>query len=318
MRIGVIVMFAACLLTGCAHLEFNQTVRQLEQIQRGDTRQSVVEKLGPPDMLDEINTQRAVAYYQTSAGPSSQAPVTKEMCTAVAYEFDQVVAVGDDPSERWKQEEAERLKQAEIAERERKAVERAEAARRQAEAARQEKIRALEEEVRPVPASNAALNLKLYRQLLALDPDQPRYRKKVDFYENRLEQQKKARQVRSVRKAKEKQRQAWEQARETRNHLLRQYTGNQTAEMAVHDMGKGTLYVWVKNVSGQIFTTHPDHFTLLDRDDNRARCDISSSLDSVLEPGSISHGKIQYDADVFPKELIFQNQIAGRISKSLE
>ena len=164
----------------------------------------------------------------------------------------------------------------------------------------------------------AALNLKLYRQLLALDPDQPRYRKKVEFYENRLAQQKKARQARSVRKAKEKQRQAWEQARETRNHMLRQYTGNQTAEMAVHDMGKGTLYVWVKNVSEQIITTHPDHFILMDKDNDRVRCDISSSLDSVLEPGSISHGKIQFDAKILPKELVFQNQITGRISKSLE
>ena len=86
--------------------------------------------------------------------------------------------------------------------------------------------------------------------------------------------------------------------------------------MAVHDMGPGSLYVWVKNVSRQIITTHPDHFTLLDNQNNPARCNVSSSLDSVLEPGSISHGKIEYSDAVIPSELVFRNRESGRISKS--
>ena len=183
------------------------------------------------------------------------------------------------------------------------------------EAERQQKIQTLEREVKPVPASNAALNLALYRQLLELDPDNPHYQKKVAFYEERLSRQQKARQEHAASAAKQKQRQAWERAREARNKALRQYTGNGIAEMAVHDMGPGSLYVWVKNVSRQIITTHPDHFTLLDNDNNSIRCEVSNSLDSVLEPGSISHGKLEYNDDIQPKELIFRNRESGRISK---
>ena len=156
------------------------------------------------------------------------------------------------------------------------------------------------------------------RQLLDLDPENSRYQKKVADYEARLARQDEMRLVRAVRAAKEKDRKAWEQARETRNKKLREYTGNGSVEMAVHDMGNGSLYVWVKNVSQQIITTHPDHFTLMDSNNNPVRCEISDSLDSVLEPGSISHGKIEYSDEIEPKELIFQNRESGQTSKSFQ
>jgi len=74
----------------------------------------------------------------------------------------------------------------------------------------------------------------------------------------------------------------------------------------------------VKNVSRQVITTHPDHFILLDSQGNRVACTISSSLDSVLQPGAISHGKINYNASVYPGELIFRNREAGRVSKTFQ
>lgn len=316
MRIGVIVFIAAVMLTSCAHLDINKKISALKRVQPGDSQEVVFNTMGPPDLRNDITDQRFVVYYQTKAGKSSGTPVTPALCTPIAFENGQVVAVGDDLTEPWTREEEERERRAEIAERERRQAEMGEAARQQAEAERQKKIEALEKEVKPVPASNAVLNLKLYRQLLDLDPDNSRYQKKVAVYEERLARQKKARQERAVRIAKEKHRQAWEQAREARNKKLRQYTGNGTAEMAAHDMGNGSLYVWVKNVSRQILTTHPDHFTLVDSNNNRATCKISDSLDSVLEPGSISHGKIEYSKEIEPKELIFQNKGSGRISKS--
>jgi hypothetical protein len=221
-------------------------------------------------------------------------------------------------AETWVREEEERLRRAEAAERRRREAQRAAEAKQEAEAARQRKIAALEKEVKPIPGHKAALNLKLYRQLLELDPGNARYQKKVAFYEDRLARQQKANKARADRDAKLKQLQAWNQAREERNKSLRQYTGNGIAEMAVHDMGPGSLYVWVKNVSTQIITTHPDHFTLLDNLGKPVRCEISSSLDRVLEPGSISHGKIQYSDAVLPSELVFRNRESGKISKSFK
>lgn len=318
MRIGVIVFIAASMLTACAHLDIDKNIIALKQVQPGDAQTVVFKAMGPPDLRNDITDQRFMAYYQTKAGKSRDAPVTTALCTPVAFENGHVVAVGDDLTEAWTREEEERIRQAEIAERERQQIEMAEANRKQAEAARQDKIAALEKEVGPVPASNAALNLELYRQLLDLDPGNSRYQKKVADYQARLALQKKVRQEGAVRAAKEKHRKAWEQAREARNKKLRQYAGNGTAEMALHDMGNGSLYVWVKNVSNQIITTHPDHFTLVDSENNEARCEVSDSLDSVLEPGSLSHGKIEYSRVIEPKELIFQNRESGRISRSLQ
>lgn len=318
MRIGVIVFVVACMLSACVHLDINKTINALKGIQPGDAQETVFETLGPPDFRNVISDQRFVAFYQTKAGNLSETPLPSALCTPIAFENGQVVVVGDDLTERWTREEKERIRQAAIAENERQRAEMAEAAARRAKAARQEKIESLENEVKPVPVSNAALNLKLYRQLLALDPDNLRYQKKVALYEERLTQKKKADEERAIRAAKAKQQQAWERAREGRNKELRQYTGNGIAEMAVHDMGNGLLYVWVKNVSKQIITTHPDHFTLVDRENNTVPCKIGDSLDSVLEPGSISHGKIEYSRDIEPRELIFQNRESGRISKSFQ
>ncbi|MDX2455707.1 DUF3192 domain-containing protein [Desulfosarcina sp.] len=318
MRIGVVVFIAAFMLTACVHLDFNKTINALKRIQPGDSQEVVFENLGPPDLRQDISDQRFVAFYQTQAGNLSGETVTAELCTPIAIENGQVVAVGGDYAERWTREEEERIRQAAVAETEQQQTEMAEAAAQRAKAAHQEKIEALENEVRPVPGGNAVLNLKLYRQLLALDPENSRYQKKVAFYEDRLAKQQKAQQERAIRSAKAKRRQAWDQAREGRNKQLRQYSGNGIAEMAVHDMGNGSLYVWVKNVSRQIITTHPDHFTLMDSENNVVKGEISDSLDSVLEPGSISHGKIEYSREIEPKELIFQNRESGRISKSFQ
>ncbi|WP_167527590.1 DUF3192 domain-containing protein [Desulfosarcina alkanivorans] len=315
MRIRVIVFIAAVVMTGCVHLDIQKNIDALGRIEPGDTQAAVFETMGPPDLRNDINDRRFVVFYQTKTGKADGTTPLTALCTPIAFENGKVVEVGNDLTDQWTREEEERQRQAEIAEKARREAKMAELARQRAETERRDKIAALEKKVKPVPVSNAALNLKLYRQLRDLDPDNSRYQKKVAFYEERLVRQKKARQDRAARKAKERQRREWEQARDTRNKQLRHYTGNGTAEMAVHDMGSGSLYVWVKNVSQQIITTHPDYFTLLDSDRNPARCEISDSLDSVLEPGGISHGKIDFSREVQPGELIFQNRESGRISK---
>ena len=318
MRIGAIVFIAVALLIGCVHLNVNRNLNALKRVEIGDDQATVLDTMGPPDIRTEINDRRFVIYYQTQAGKSTAAPVTPDMCTPIALEDGRVVAIGGDLVQTWITEEEERIRRAKDAERKRREAHMAAEAKREAEAVRQQKIAALEKKVKPIPAHKAALNLNLYRQLLALDPGNARYQKKVAFYEERLVRQQKASQARAERAAKLKQRKAWYQARDDRNRSLRQYTGNGIAEMAVHDLGPGSLYVWIKNVSRQIITTHPDHFTLLDNNNKPARCDVSSSLDSVLEPGSISHGKIEYSEAIMPSELVFRNRESGRVSKSFQ
>lgn len=318
MRNGAIVFIVIFTLLSCAHVELNRKIDALSQINPGDTQKEVLERLGPPDLKNDISSQRVIAYYQTQPSPLAGGSVTRDLCTPIAFEDGLVVTVGEDLTQQWMQEEKVKKRQAQIEARKRQQAEQARASRQKAEAARRKKIKALEDKVRPVPASDASLNLKLYRQLLELDPHNHRYQKKVAFYEERLTDQEKARKQRALRLKEARQREAWERGREARNVKLRQYSGNGTAEMAVHDMGSGSLYVWVKNVSRQIITTHPDYFTLMDSDKQAIRCKISDSLDSVLEPGSISHGRIEYDETHIPRTLIFENRESGRISKTFD
>lgn len=49
-------------------------------------------------------------------------------------------------------------------------------------------IARLEEEVRPIPASQVEDNLKIYRKLAVLDPNNSRYQKKVAYYSKKLEE----------------------------------------------------------------------------------------------------------------------------------
>lgn len=318
MRNGAIVFIAMVALIGCAHLDINRKVNALSRIGIGDSQKDVFQSVGMPDLRHDITENRVVAFYQTQPKRSAGDPLTTELCTPVSFENGKVVAVGEDLTPQWNREVEAKKRQAEIDALKRQKAENARAARQQAEKARREKIKALEKEVRPVPVSNAALNLKLYRQLRELDPHNPRYQKKVAFYEKRLAMQEKSRQEQALRREKARQREAWENSRQARNVRLRQYSGNGTAEMAVHDMGNGSLYVWIKNVSSQIITTHPDYFTLIDENDDAVPCKISDSFDSVLEPGSISHGRIEYDKTVIPKALIFENRETGRVSKTFE
>ncbi|MFO7643100.1 MAG: hypothetical protein R6W95_01840 [Desulfosarcina sp.] len=317
-RISVLLTLAGLLLTGCAHLENQKQFQALQQVQPGDTEAMVVERVGAPDRRTDITPARFVVFYQNRPSRSSDEPLEQADYTPIAFENGKVVAVDQDLTERWTREEAQRLRQSEMAEREQRRVEQERAARLEAAAARQKKIEALEAEVRPIPASNAAENLRLYRQLLELDPDNPRYRERVGLYEARLAQQEAVRRDRAERAAREKQRQAWDQARDARNQQLRQYTGNDMAEMAVHDMGNGSLYVWLKNVSRQIFTTHPDHFSLVDSQSQSMPCQVDDSLDRVLEPGGIAHGRIAYSRQAQPGALVFENREAGRIIKPFQ
>ena len=317
-RVWAMAFIAMLMLAGCAHLDVDRKADALTHIQPGDTQEDLVNIVGEPDIRHDIDEGRAMLFFQTKPKASQDDYITTDLCTPVALENGKVVAVGEDLTPTWSREKEARSRNEQALAQKRKNAQQAELARKKAEEQRKQKIAELEKKVKPVPASNAELNLQLYKQLLELDPLNERYRKRVSIYEERLAQQTQKQKARQLQQEKERRRAAWENGRESRNEKLRQYSGNGTAEMAVHDMGSGSLYVWVKNISNQIITTHPDHFTLVDEDGHRIPCKINDHLDSVLEPGGISHGRIEYDESVYPKTLIFENREAGRIAKNFE
>jgi hypothetical protein len=337
MRTGVVVFIVAIMVAACSQMKIINNHDAMSEIHLGDGLETVIKTLGLPVFRRDIAEQIFVAYFQTNAGRSSDSPVTISTCTPITIKNRRVVAIGQEMTDAWILEVEERKHQVELAEQkkleqaqrqaklaEQKKLEQAQRQAKLAEqekleqAQRQEKIDSLEKAVKPVPAYNAALNLALYRQLLYLDPDNALYQKRVALYKQRLAMQKKANRERIDPKAKEKALQIWEQTRETRNKKLRQYTGNGIAAMAVQDMGKGSLYVWVKNISQQIIAVHPDQFSLVASDNKKRQCQPSDSLDCLLEPGSISHGNISYSKSIVPKELILQILESDQISKSFQ
>ncbi len=318
MRIGVIAWVAVLMLVGCAHLEVDRKAEALTEIKAGDTQETLLASVGQPDIRRDVDDNRTMFFFQTRSKPSEEDPITPAYCTPVAIENGVVVSVGEDLTTPWTMEKEARLEKEKMLAQKRRQAMLAKEAKKRDEARRKQKIAELEKKVKPVPSSNAELNLKLYRQLHGLDPANPRYQEKVALYEKRLENQKKQNKARQLLLEKETRKKAWESRREARNDRLRQYTGNGTAEMAAHDMGSGSLYVWVKNISNQIITTHPDHFTLMNAGNHKMKCKISKNLDSVLEPGGISHGKIEYDKSAIPQTLVFENREAGKIIKKFE
>ena len=92
-------------------------------------------------------------------------------------------------------------------------------------AERDARIAELERQVRPLPLSATSKNLKLYRELLSLDPNNVRYQRKVAFYKARF----KVEQAQIDRVAKKRQ----ETARKRRNKELRVYEGNDQIQIAI-------------------------------------------------------------------------------------
>jgi hypothetical protein len=174
-------------------------------------------------------------------------------------------------------------------------------------AERDARIAELERQVRPLPQSATRENLRLYRELLSLDPNNGRYQRKVAFYRERFE----AEQAQIKRSAKKRH----EAARHRRNKELRVYEGNDQIQIAIHELGGGELYLWVKNVSNAPLLLVASYYRLLDADDRPIALDVGSELQGMVPAAGIAYGKLLYDAETKPSRLVLEHPKAGAIEK---
>jgi hypothetical protein len=307
MRRGGVVFIVAVTLAACTQIKIMDNRNAIRQIQLGDGLETVIKTLGLPVFRRDIAEQSFVVYYRTRFGRSLDSPVTISMCTPITIQNRQVVAIGDEMTDAWSLEADNGQHRAGPMEQNKP-----EHFQRQTTVATQAKT------VQLTAASNAKIDLQLYNKLLELDPDNVLYQKKVAFSKGRLAAQDKGHGKNTDSKAISNVLRIWEQTRDVRNKNLRKYTGNGIASMAIQDMGDGSLYVWVRNVSQRILTVHPEHFSLVDNNHNKTRCQISDSLGSTLVPGSISHGEISYRKDIIPKNLILQIPGSAQIKKNFQ
>lgn len=157
---------------GCVSANHMMTHRKLDRLTAGMSEEKVRGIAGPPDKRYEFDQERFVLYYQTG-GSAESTDELAESYTAVSFEDGRVITIGQDLREIWELQAADQNHQS---------------VSTLSESQRRARIKALEDEVRPIPISHAERNLKIYEELLTLDPDNPHYRRKVDFYRKRLSQ----------------------------------------------------------------------------------------------------------------------------------
>jgi hypothetical protein len=178
-------------------------------------------------------------------------------------------------------------------------------------AERKARIAELERQVKPLPVSATRENLRIYQELLSLDPDNGRYRRKVAFYKERFQGEQTQKKQATELAAKNRQ----DTARKQRNKALRVYVGNEKVQIAIHELGGGALYLWVKNVSNAPLLLVASYYRLLDAADKPVALSVGAELQGVVAAGGIAYGKLNYDAEIKPSRLVLDHPKAGAVEK---
>jgi outer membrane protein assembly factor BamE (lipoprotein component of BamABCDE complex) len=174
------------------------------------------------------------------------------------------------------------------------------------EETRQE-IERLERQVRQIPAANTMDNLRIYRYLLKLDPENPRYQKKVARYEA---------QYRREEDQREQLRQEREERRKRQNEVLRRYEGNDRIRIAIENQGSGRFYVWLQYSGPGPIEISPENFTLGCKDGRRYECYRCRDMEIRIEAGGSAEGRISFDTYAEPDELVFSHPEAGTVRRA--
>ena len=294
-RFLIITGLVLTLLTGCA----GTSQKGSEQISPGMAPDAVTRHLGQPARREQFAPDRFVYFYE--AGPYADRPV--------CFDKHRVVHVGRELLEAWREarmalalggKEGEALSQG--------AKDRVKAT---LAAERKARIAALERKVKPLPMSATASNLSIYRELLTLDPENKRYRRKVAFYQERHREEKTAQQE-AARLAAQRR---LEEERQYRNRQLRVYEGNDTVQMAVHELDGGALYIWLKNLSDQPLSVSAGHYRVVDGAGVEIGLRVGEELQGKLAAGGIAYGRLTYADGGKPHLLVFDHPAAGTIEK---
>lgn len=167
-------------------------------------------------------------------------------------------------------------------------------------------IERLERQVRQIPAERTMDNLRIYRYLLKLDPDNLRYQQKVAHYEA---------QYRREEDQRELLRREREERRKQQNEILRRFEGNNQVRIALENQGNGRYYVWLQYEGTSPIDILPEHFTIVCRDGRRYACYRCRDLEVRIDPGGSAEGPMTFDTYAEPEELVFSHPEAGTVRR---
>lgn len=293
-RIAIFTGLVLALMMGCA----GSSQQGAPQVATGMDAEGVTRLLGEPSRREVFAPDRFVFFYDE--GPYENRPV--------CFDRQRVVHVGPELLAGWRDERMATATGKDGGALSRKAKDRVKAT---LSAERQARIAALERKVKPLPVSATADNLRIYRELLSLAPDNARYRRKVAFYQERHRTEKAAQQKAAQLAAQRR----LDEERQRRNQQLRVYEGNQQVQMALHQLGRGALYLWLKNLSDKSLSLEAGHYHMLDPEGGTIPLQVSVELQGRLAPGGIAYGKLTYSEEVSPERLRFDHPGTGAIEK---
>ncbi len=321
------LLLIAITVAGCAPggiLNLPPGEGTLNKLQAGMSENVVILLAGKPDRIKRIDNSAKIIYYRN--GILSNCAKDLSGCTPIAIESGRVAAIGAQWLNAWEKErEAERKRKtapanppvaaptpsvntaepsALPATPDKPLVLTSRGDSRRAEAAKRAEIARLEAQVRHIPVARTLDNLKIYRYLLKLAPENRRYRKKVAFYEDRFEKEKAIRPEIQIEALERQRRQ---------NLVLQKYKGNESVQMALKNLGSGMFHVWLKSTAKAPFHVMASDFTLECRNGEKFPVYQSRDFDVNLMPGNTIEGRITFDAYCDPLAIHFSNKAVGRI-----
>lgn len=169
-------------------------------------------------------------------------------------------------------------------------------------------IARLDRFVKQIPAENTLDNLRVYKYLLKLVPENSRYQQKVALYEEKFRKEKGKREALRLYR---------EEIRKLQNRDLKVFQGNEQILMAVKILGSGKFYIWLKNTGEDPIQIRPDQFMLLDETGRTYDCYRCLDMKTELIAGGQVEGRISFDAFTTPRELLFSHPSAGKVVRRI-
>lgn len=316
------LIFILCfflLTTGCVHRDAANR-QKMDKIRVGQAEDDLKKLMGEPDFRFKVKDGKTIYFYQVKQ-KKYQDSLSMENCMPVLVDNNRVVSIGSEFSDNW---DVDIISQAAQGSGQKanlqKETMQAELEKKNAELVAL-KIEKLEAEVRPIPSSNYALNLKYYKELLSLAPDDKKYQRKVNYYQSKMTAQK------QVKESSEKEitqenldDEISSGSSETdtvqiKTDNIRLYKGNSNIELALRELSGGSLYVWVKNISSEPIGLAAENYYLFDQTREAIQCTPSAGLTKELPAGEITHGHLKYKAseDLLLGEMVFDHPGAGKI-----
>jgi len=297
----IVTILVALLLPGCLQSTLNLPPDEdkIEKISAGTLENSVRIIAGPPDrIVKSKHGYRTFYYRETMTSDCAQDLAT---CIPIIIEHGKVAAVGHQWAKAWERQRHQKRTpdsgnggRAVVTDRE------------PTQEPNRAKIARLEKQVRAIPMSRTVDNLNIYRYLLKLDPDNPKYQRKVAFYKKRFEREK------ASRVATKKQMAA---VRRWQNARLQSLQGDPPAQMAIKILSNGKYHVWLKNTGEKPFRVEPRQFFLSCEKGKRYPIYRSKDFGKEVQPGKVIEGRVTFAIPCNPNEFIYVNPGVVSVSR---